>query len=139
VRVRIPAAAFLLAFIGVGCLPPPQTIYRQHSAVHGCAENDVHVVTVEAGVSERLDRVSRFRATGCGHEDIYYCRSNVCESAREVVVKRQEAEFDCRPGEVEVRSLGGGAWLADGCGERRTYNCLWASGGLRCIAETRGE
>jgi hypothetical protein len=48
---------------------------------------------------------------------------------------RHAAEFSCPPAQVDARRLGGGAWLASGCGQRRTYTCLWTHGELRCTVE----
>ena len=127
----------LTALLGAACVP--QAVYQQHAALHGCSESQVKVWRLEPSAVERLDRVSRYRASGCGHDDIYYCRYTSCRTARKVILDRHVAEFGCERDQVEVRSLGGGAWLADGCGERRTYNCFWASGEYRCVAETESR
>ena len=126
----------LAAFAVLGCVPVPAAVYAQHATLHGCDAGKIQAWAVDADVVQRLDLVQPYRAKGCGYEDIYYCRSNACRTPRKVVLDRHAAEFECARGEVEVRSLGGGAWLAEGCGRRRTYNCGWSTGDLRCIAET---
>jgi hypothetical protein len=121
---------FVLAVVmgAVGCVP--QAVYRQHAELHGCDPGQVKAWEVESHDTKS------YRASGCGHDDIYYCHNEACRTPRKVVLDRHAAEFGCARSDVEVRNLGGGAWLADGCGRRRTYNCLWSTGDLHCIAET---
>lgn len=120
-----------------GCISfAPPVVTQQYTALHGCSEKNVKVVGVQKTALEQLDGVDVYRATGCGVDDVYYCRYQSCSTARKIVTDRHAAELECARDEVEVRSLGSGTWLAKGCGEKRTYNCAWTGGALRCLADT---
>lgn len=41
------------------------------------------------------------------------------------------AEAPCPPEKVQVKSLSGGAYQAEGCGKTTTYDCSWPEGGKR--------
>lgn len=61
--------------------------------------------------------------------------------AMEVVRTRHARQFQCSEQEVAVTELGGGAWIADGCGQRISYYCEGGqgSGDARCIIESARE
>ncbi len=125
----------LAAFTLLGAACTTSAIKADFAALHDCEPSDVDV--------EPTDFRQRV-ASGCGATDEYYCRpDDGCKGVRAVVARRHSAQFGCGPGDVAVRKLEGGAWLADGCGSALTYQCIantrntrYDDPVLRCIAET---
>ncbi|MGE8723246.1 hypothetical protein ACO2KH_17985 [Leptospira terpstrae] len=54
-----------------------------------------------------------------------YCSSGV-------VRNRFEIEESCPEEKIKVKSLGGGAFLAEGCGKKQSYVCLEAQWNTIC-------
>jgi hypothetical protein len=126
-------AASLLA----GCAPP--IIPEKFAWYTGCPANDVSTKEDRGPQSafKTFMAFETFTATGCGVSLKFRCIGSRCQSPIIVIAKRHAAQFSCALRTVQVKDLGSGAWLAEGCNQRLTYQCVDDSEhALRCFAET---
>jgi hypothetical protein len=53
---------------------------------------------------------------------VLFAGATACVSAEDVAKTRAANDFGCQ--EVEVASIGGNSFRAEGCGKRGVYNCV---------------
>jgi hypothetical protein len=125
-------ALIACALQGAACTP--STIAPQFARYSGC-----HVDKIEVQEKGAADlRYDNYSASGCGENATFRClEMDRCKSPKIVVANRHAKQFSCSPKEAEVEELGGGAFLARGCGQEATYQCFDDTEHvIRCVTES---
>ncbi len=63
--------------------------------------------------------------------------TSACRGFEPTVRRSMSADAKCPEDKVEVKSLTGGGYQADGCGRSAVYDCTWPEGGTR-VCSRRG-
>jgi hypothetical protein len=59
-----------------------------------------------------------------------------CHGFAPTVKRSMSSDLRCPEEKIQVKSLSGGTYQADGCGKSATYECSWPEGGTRQCVRT---
>jgi hypothetical protein len=113
-------AALVLSVLGavllVSCVAS-SSAKDKHAVFHGCSSGEVQLQELQSSGH------TRFKTTGCGHEERFSCIGAKCRSGRILVVRQYAAEQKCKLNKVETEEPEPGHFVAQGCGKTVGFVC----------------
>jgi hypothetical protein len=89
----------------------------KHAVFHDCPSSSV---TLQELPSEGH---TRYKTSGCGHEEVFSCIAAKCRSARILVLRQHAADFNCKLEKITTEEPSEGSFVSKGCGKTGHYTC----------------
>ncbi len=89
----------------------------KHAVFHGCSSSQVTLQEIPT------EGHTRYKTSGCGHDEVFSCIAAKCRSARILVARQHAADFKCKLEEVTTEEPSEYQFVSQGCGKTGYYQC----------------